>query len=233
MKAVISGASKGIGRTTALFLARQGVELCVCARNEKQLKTLSTEISNLNNAPAFYYYVADLSDTNQVKSFGKFAIEKLGIIDVLINNAGTFSPGRLFDEPEGTLELMLQTNLLSAYHLTRTIAPEMVEKRHGHIVNICSIASIAAYPNGGAYSVSKFALLGFSKNLREELKSLGVKVTSIMPGATYTDSWSGSGLPENRFIPAEDIAKIIWQTISLAESTTVEDIIIRPQLGDI
>jgi short-subunit dehydrogenase len=233
MKAVISGASKGIGRVTALFLARHGVELCVCARSEKELNLLSEEINKEAHAPAFHYYQADLSDSEQVKSFGKFAKEKLGIIDVLINNAGSFLPGRIFDEPEGTLETMLLTNLMSAYHLTRSIVPDMIDRRQGHIVNVCSIASIAAYPNGGAYGVSKFALLGFSKNLREELKSFQVKVTSIMPGATYTDSWIGSGLPEDRFIPAEDIAKIIWQSITLSPSTTMEDIVVRPQLGDI
>jgi hypothetical protein len=90
-----------------------------------------------------------------------------------------------------------------------------------------------AYPQGGSYSISKYALLGFSKSLREELKSYNIKVTAVMPGATLTDSWKDSELPEERFIPAEDIASIIYNTTLLSDRTVVEDIIIRPQAGDI
>ena len=90
-----------------------------------------------------------------------------------------------------------------------------------------------AYPQGGSYAISKFAMLGFSKCLREELKPHNIKVTAIMPGATLTDSWKGVELPEERFIPAEDIASIIYNTTLLSDRTVVEDIVIRPQLGDL
>jgi short-subunit dehydrogenase len=96
---------------------------------------------------------------------------------------------------------------------------------------MCSVASLAAYPNGGSYSISKFALHGFSKAIREELKSAGVKVTSLLPGATLTDSWAGVELPESRFMKTEDIADIIWDVSHLSIHTVVEEIVI--QLGDI
>ena len=98
---------------------------------------------------------------------------------------------------------------------------------------MCSVASFKAYPNGGSYSISKFALLGFSKCLREELKEFNIKVTSILPGATLTDSWSETNLPESRFSKSEDIAELIYSITQLSAFSVVEDVVIRPQLGDI
>ena len=101
---------------------------------------------------------------------------------------------------------MMETNVYSAYYLTKHLLTAMKAKQKGHIINICSIASKIAYPNGGSYSISKFALLGFSKVLREELKSEGIKVTAILPGATWSDSWKGTTLPPERLMEAKDIA---------------------------
>jgi hypothetical protein len=98
---------------------------------------------------------------------------------------------------------------------------------------MCSIASLHAYANGGSYSISKFALLGFSKALREELKPHNVKVTSLMPGATLTDSWAGVDLPESRFMRADDIAQLIFDVYNLSDSTVIEEVVLRPVLGDI
>jgi short-subunit dehydrogenase len=109
----------------------------------------------------------------------------------------------------------------------------MMARKRGHIFNICSIASLNAYPNGGSYSISKFALLGFSKNLREELKPHGIKVTAVCPGATMTDSWAGSNIDPKRIMEAEDVAKIIFTASQLSPMADVEDIIMRPQLGDL
>ena len=109
----------------------------------------------------------------------------------------------------------------------------MMARQKGHIFNICSIASIQAYPNGGSYSISKFALLGMGKNLREELKPHGVKVTNILPGATYTDSWAASGLPPERFMTPQDVAAMVVCAANLSPAACVEEIIMRPQLGDI
>lgn len=109
----------------------------------------------------------------------------------------------------------------------------MLETGKGHIFNMCSIASLHAYPDGGSYSISKFALLGFSKNLREELKDKGIKVTSIMPGATWSASWAGADFPEDRLMQAADIANAVWSAWSMSPAAVVEDIVIRPQLGDL
>ena len=106
--------------------------------------------------------------------------------------------GAIHEEPDGHLETMINTNLYSAYHLTRGVLPGMMHDRIGHIFNICSIASIMPYANGGSYSISKYAMLGMTKVLREEMKSHGIRVTAVMPGATYTASWEGVDLPESR-----------------------------------
>ena len=98
---------------------------------------------------------------------------------------------------------------------------------------MCSVASIAAYPNGGSYSISKFALYGMSKVLREELKPHGIRVVSVLPGATLTASWTGTDLPPDRFMKPEDVADAVWGAYSLSRNSVVEDIVIRPQLGDI
>jgi short-subunit dehydrogenase len=151
-------------------------------------------------------------------------------VNVLINNAGIYIGGQIINEPENTLEHLLETNLMSAYRLTRRI---LSAKKPNHIFNICSVASLNAYPNGGAYSISKFALLGFSKNLREELKPLGIKVTAVLPGATWSDSWAGVELPRERLMEAKDIADSVWAAFVLSPSAVVEEILLRPILGDL
>ena len=128
---------------------------------------------------------------------------------------------------------MITTNLYSAYHVTRSIVPVMIKNNSGHIFNICSIASLQAYNNGGSYSISKFALMGFSKNLREELKSYNIKVSSVYPGAVLTDSWGDFDNSNNRIMEADDIAKMIVAASKLSAQAVVEDIVLRPQLGDL
>jgi short-subunit dehydrogenase len=109
----------------------------------------------------------------------------------------------------------------------------MIERRSGMVLNVCSTASIAAYPNGGSYSIAKHALYGFSRNLREEMKPHGVRVVALLPGATLTDSWAGVPLQEARLMPAEDVADAAWMAWALSARSVVEDIVLRPQLGDI
>jgi short-subunit dehydrogenase len=109
----------------------------------------------------------------------------------------------------------------------------MMKKKNGHIFNICSIAALKAYPNGGSYSISKYALMGFSKNLREEMKPFNIKVTTVYPGAVYTASWEESGIDPKRIMETTDIADSIYTISKLSPQACVEDIVLRPQLGDL
>ena len=227
MNIVITGASRGIGKAIAeKFLSENHIVL-ICSSNETKLAELKIQF------PSIITFVCDVSKKNEVVAFADFVLQNFESIDVLINNAGVFLPGKVHDEEDGILEKTMQTNLYSAYYLTQKLVPSMIANRNGYIFNMCSVASIKAYPNGGSYSVSKFALLGFSKCLREELKEYNIKVTSILPGATLTDSWSGTDLPESRFSKSEDIAYLIYSITQLSAFSVVEDLVIRPQLGDI
>ena len=174
-----------------------------------------------------------MSEKKQAEAFGHWILEKNLFPDVLVNNAGQFIPGSIYNEDEGVLEKMISVNLYSAYHFTRTLLPIMMKKNQGHIFNICSIASLKAYDNGGSYSISKFALLGFSKNLREEMKPYNIKVTAVIPGAIYTDSWKESGISEERMMEVNDISSMVYAISQLSGKAVVEDIIMRPQLGDL
>lgn len=206
--------------------------LFICSRNETNLAKAAEEIGK-NSDGVVKYFAADLSEKSGVQAFYNWLSEQKVEVDILINNAGEFIPGSVFNEEEGTLEKMINVNLFSAYHLTRKLLPRMMENRKGHIFNMCSIASLKAYPNGGAYSISKYALMGFSKNLREEMKPYNIKVTAVYPGAVYTSSWEGSGVPAERIMESEDISQIIYTASLLSPQACVEDIVIRPLLGDL
>ncbi len=233
MNIIITGATKGIGRAIAEALAAKGHHLAICARNSSQLIQTQKALLKINPQIEVLIMRADFEDQIQIEAFAKMVLSSWTKIDVLINNTGIFIPGQIIEEEPGHLEKMMHVNLYSAYHLTRAIAPTMIQQQSGYIINMCSVASLFAYPNGGSYSISKFALLGFTKVLREELKEKGIKVSAILPGATWSDSWSGVQLPQSRLMQADDIAKMIVAILDLSKSAVVEDIILRPQLGDL
>lgn len=230
---VVTGASKGIGRAIVLKFAAEGFAVAACARNGSGLKKLEDEVYAIASSLPHVFMPCDVSDIEQVKSFATKVTTAWGTVEILVNNAGVFIPGQVINEADGILKKLIDTNLYSAYNMTRQLVAGMIEAKSGHIFNMCSVASLHAYANGGSYSISKFALLGFSKALREELKPHGVKVTSLMPGATLTDSWAGVDLPESRFMKAEDIAKLIFDIYSLSDSAVIEEVVLRPVLGDI
>ncbi|MBA2745747.1 MAG: SDR family oxidoreductase [Flavisolibacter sp.] len=233
MNAVITGASRGIGKATAHLLALNGFDLYLCSKHEHNLLSAIEDLKKDFPNNHIDGKALDLGKKEGAQLFGEWVLSNTTGIDILVNNAGTFIQGNVSDEPEGALEQMLEVNLFSAYHLTRSLLPAMKKAASGHIFNICSIASLNAYPGGGSYGISKYALLGFTKNLRAELFEHAIKVTAIIPGAVYTDSWKGSGISEQRIMEARDIAKMIWAAAQLSPQAVVEDIVMRPQLGDL
>ena len=233
MNAVITGASRGIGKALAGIFALHGYNLFLCSKTESNLLEAIEELKTKHPNVFIEGKAMDLGKKENARLFGEWVKNNADTVDILINNTGTFIQGNVSDEPDGALETMLEVNLYSAYHTTRAILPKMKAQKSGHIFTICSIASLAAYPGGGAYSISKYALLGFTRNLRAELKEHGIKVTAVIPGAVYTDSWKGSGIAESRIMEAEDIAMMVYTTSRLSPQATVEEILIRPQLGDL
>jgi short-subunit dehydrogenase len=233
MNIVITGATKGIGRAIALKFAEKGFNLALCSRTRSDLDALSRELLAKHPGIEIIYHPVDMSSKQEVLAFAAKVKSYWSSLDVLVNNAGVFLPGEIQNEADGVLEKMIDTNLYSAYYLTRALLPIMSANKNGHIFNMCSVASQIAYPNGGSYSISKFALYGFSKVLREELKNQGIKVTAVLPGATWTASWEESGVSPEWMMQAADIAESVWGAFNLGANAVVEEILLRPQLGDI
>jgi len=230
--AVITGSSKGIGKAIAERFAANSYDIFLCARNEIELNATAEAIQKAHPRIDVQYKLADLSKKEDVLSFANWCLTKC-TPTVLVNNAGGYLPGNTFDEPDGQLESVMDINFYSAYHLTRALLPAMMKNNVGHIFNMCSIASLHAYKGGGSYSISKFALDGFTKNLRLELMNARIKVTAIYPGAVYTDSWSGFDNSNARIMEAADIAKMVYAASKLSPQANVDEIIIRPLLGDL
>jgi len=226
-KVFVSGASKGIGLAIARTFLNEGFAVAISARTQADLEGLATE------HPGLQVFQADMSRKAEVLALAEWLNSEFGTLDLLVNNVGRFLPGQLFSESDETFEETLHTNLFGPYYLTKRVLPAMIARRQGTVVNICSTASITSYPNGGSYCVSKFALHGFSKELREELKPHNIRVVSVLPGATYTASWAGSEIDPERLMPAEDIAAAVWQAWDMSPRTVVEEILLRPMLGDL
>jgi short-subunit dehydrogenase len=229
MNVVITGATKGIGLATAETFARAGHNIITCARHKDDLQELQRNFQTLFPGITVKVKVADLANEEEVKGFAKWIDDENLPSHVLVNNAGYFVPGSIYNEEAGTLQKMMQVNVYSAYQLIRLLLPGMIERKRGHIFNICSIASLTGMPNVGAYGISKYALLGLTKHLREEMKPFGIKVTAISPGATFTASWEGTDIKRERFIEANDVAKMIVAATQLSAAGIVEDIILQPQ----
>ena len=223
----VSGASKGIGLAIALRFASQGFNVAISARNQDSLTRIQQSHPNIQTVRA------DMANKAEVENVARWLNESFGPLDVLVNNVGRFIPGQIHTESDELFEELMMTNLYSNYYLTKRVLPSMMARQSGTIFNICSIASLIAYPNSGAYSISKHALHGLSKVLREEMKPYGIRVVSVLPGATLTASWEGVNLPSERFMPAEDIAQVVWDAWNLSPRTVIEEILLRPMLGDI
>jgi len=229
----ITGATAGIGRAIAFRFAREGWALALTARTPADLDSVAADILGSHPEVEILVHPVDVRKREELKKFMAKIDERWGRLDVLVNNAGVFIPGALLEEEEGNLELMVETNLYSAYYGTRASMPLLQKSKPAHIFNMCSIASITAYPNGGSYAISKWAQLGWNNCLRSELKDENIKVTAILPGATWSRSWEGADLPPDRLMDAEHVAHMVYAAWDLPPKSTVEEIIIRPQEGDL
>lgn len=233
MFVIITGGSKGLGKALVELFLSKGFNVITCGRNAAALEQLSADMQALYPNQKLLTQVADLSKTSDTQQFAQFVLKNCKQIDILINNAGIFVTGNLQTEPDGLLEQMMQANVYSAYHLTKNLLPQFITQQSGHIFNICSVASSTILDNCTAYTISKHALLGFSHSLRHELKQHQVKVTTVVPGAIYTSSWDGVPVNPDRLMPTQDVAQAIADCYQLSKRTVVEDIVLRPMLGDL
>ncbi len=230
---LITGATKGIGRSIAIAFAKEGINLAICSRNEKDLADFKEELLLINPQIKVVALVADGSVKEQLLQFAGAAEQQLGFISIVVNNLGLFEPGGILDDSENSFDKLLNTNLMPAYHLYRYFGKTMVAARKGHIFNICSVASINPVAEAGTYSVTKFALLGLSKVMRLEMQPYGVKVTAVIPGSTLTDSWKDVDVDKDKFLSPDDIASAIVNIYKMNAAANVDEIIIKPVGGQL
>ncbi len=229
---VVTGASQGIGRAIAeAFAEVPDVRLALVSRNEAKLHAVA-EVCHVRGAEAAVF-PCDVTDADAVAQTASAIRTHWDAPDVLVNNAGDFRPGTILETPPEVFREQVEVNLNSAFYVTHAFLPAMLARKRGHLFFMASVASIRAYPGGGAYCASKHGLLGLARVVREETKDQGLRVTTLLAGATRTPSWDGTDFPDERFMPPEDIARAVVNTWRLSDRTVVEEILLRPQLGDI
>ena len=226
MKAVITGATKGIGRAIAIKLWRNGYDLVLIARNLKELEKFREEL--LVAGRSISIYALDCSLKEEIIKFLDVAENDFGFADVLVNNVGAFMPGLMLDESDDTFEKQQSINVNATYYFSKYFGKKMRSEGKGHIFNICSIASKAPVENGGSYSVTKAAMLSLNHVLRQELAPHNVKVTAFLPGSTKTSSWEGTTIPDEKFVHPEDIADTLFTILKLSKGVNVDEVQITP-----
>lgn len=233
MNAIVTGATKGIGRAIVEHLAATNYNVAFCARNQEEIDKFLEELKQSYPSLSFYGMKADTENMSELKDFADLALKNLGSVEVLINNAGLYIPSALSDEGEEDLERQMKVNVYAPHYLSKFFAQSMKINSAGHIINICSIASLKPVPSAASYSISKAALLSLTRALRDSLMPFGIKVTAILPGATLTDSWSGTTLPAERFVSAADVAASVINCLQMSVGANVDELIIRPLKGEI
>ncbi|OOQ57487.1 SDR family oxidoreductase [Mucilaginibacter pedocola] len=231
--ALITGATKGMGRAVAIAFAKQGINLSICSRNEQDLLDFKAEILSIAPQIQVYTLVADVSKRDDVKKFAEFTDKNMGFVDILVNNVGMYKHSFILDDSEDSFQKQVDTNLIPAYELYRFFGKRMVSVGKGHIFNICSIAAINPVVEAGVYTVTKYALLGLNKVMKLEMQPHGVKVTAIIPGSTLTDSWAGMQVDKDRMVLAEDIAAAIITIYNMSTGANVDELIVTPKFGQV
>ena len=229
---VITGASQGIGAAIAeAFADEPDVRLALVARSREKLERVAGRCRE-RGAEADVF-PCDVTGDEAVAQTSEVILKRWGAPDVLVNNAGAFQPGTLEEVTPAAFREQIEVNLTSAFLVTRAFLAPMKRRGRGHLFYVASVASIKAYPGGAAYGAAKHGLLGLARVVREETKEAGLRVTTLLPGATFTPSWEGTDLPEARFMPPEDVARTLLDVYRLSPRTVVEEVILRPQLGDV
>lgn len=230
---LITGASQGIGEAIAKTFAREvrGVRLALVARNAKNLSVVARACAKLGAAAETF--VCDVADATEVDAMAQSVRKKFRRVDVLINNAGAFTQASFTDTTVAQFDTMLAVNLRSAFLVTRAFLPAMLAAKRGDVFFMSSIAGLGAYPNAAAYCAAKFGVTGLAQVLRAETKGKGVRVCCVHPGATWSPSWSASGVKPERIMPAEDVGRAFFDVYRLGRRTVVEEIVLRPEAGDL
>ena len=233
LRAIVTGASSGIGKATALAFAESGIDIALVSRSQDKLKAVADDVRKLGvEAKA---YVLDLAKTEQVKAKLAAIADDFGGVNLLVNNAGMGYTNSLEDTSLADWQQVLNLNLTSVFQCIQGILPQMRGRDWGTIVNVASIAAYNAFPNWGAYGVSKAALVALSKALAVEERANGIRVVTISPGSVNTPIWDTDTVQAdfNRqaMLTPEIVAQSILHTVLLPPQAVVEEMTIMPSGG--
>ncbi|WP_353124265.1 SDR family NAD(P)-dependent oxidoreductase [Parapedobacter pyrenivorans] len=230
--ALITGATKGMGRAIAEKLSQNGCNLLLSARNDDALEALKMELEAHNPAISVRYFACDFSEGDQLEQLIQWVERIAPHLDILVNNVGIFKPVSILNESTADFELQMRINYYTPHILSRAVGRNMRKNRRGHIFNISSIASRIPVSSAGTYTVTKYAVMGLTQVLRDELRPFDVKVTEIIPGSTLTSSWEGTTIPADQFILPADIAAAIIACLQMSEGASVDEMVIKPKYGN-
>jgi NAD(P)-dependent dehydrogenase (short-subunit alcohol dehydrogenase family) len=230
---LVTGASQGIGAAIARTFAREvrGVRLALVARNVKNLAAVARACAKAGAAAEAFG--CDVANAASVELMAAEVRTRFGAPDVLINNAGAFTMAPFAETTLAQFDDMIAVNLRSAFLVTQAFLPAMLKRKTGDIFFMSSIAGLGAYPHAAAYCAAKFGVTGLAAVLRAETKDRGLRVCCVHPGATWSPSWEKSGVKPERIMPAEDVARAMLDVCRLSRRTVVEEIVLRPQEGDV
>ena len=224
MKAVISGATRGIGRAIAAKLAVLGYDLVLLARNEKDLERCKSELSKFS--VAVEYLSIDLSQSIAEQKL-KESASIFEDTSILVNNLGVYSMQNVTDINLDKLKEQMNVNLYSSIALTQQVINQD-ENQLKNIVNIASVMSLKSAIFAADYSMSKHAFKAWNDALREELRAQKIKVSAIFPGSVNTSSWDGIAVERSEMIQAEDIAEMVGCILAMKENTLIEEFHVSP-----
>lgn len=226
---IITGGSKGIGLSIAkVFAERTNRKLVLIARNYDDLQTAKQQCLEWG-ASGVEIISADLTSENEVSNIDFEALNP----GILVNNAGIFLFKKLAETSNDEFDRQYRLNTFSAFNLTKHVLPVLKKKERGLIVNVCSQASLKGYGDSGAYTMSKHALLGYTRSLRKELMDTKIAVSAINLGQTYSTSWEDVDIDPKQLIDPEDVGRIIVSLSELSPQSVAEEIILMPQGGEV
>lgn len=224
--ALVTGASRGIGLAIARRLGRMGAQVAICARNPGQLQNATDQLKRDGTMPVTL--VADVTRAADVAAMIEQTQSQLGPIDILVNNAGLGVFGPFHERSEEEWDAVLNTNLKSVFLVSRAIAPGMIARRRGHIINISSLAGKNAFPNGAIYCASKWGLMGLTNCMAEELRSHGIRVSVICPGSVATEFSQHAGRDPASLLQPDDVAGAVAMLVTQAPQSFISEVLIRP-----
>jgi hypothetical protein len=222
---LITGASSGIGKETAIKFAKAGANIILVARKKNKLEQIENELKNFH--VSILVCQCDVSKKEQVKEMSKIVFKKFNSIDILVNNAGFAIYGTVSDLTIEDIESQMETNYFGMIYCIKNFLPSMLEKRSGHIVNVASVAASFGLPGIASYCASKFAMLGFSEGLKHELKNTGVGITVVSPimvRTSFFDHPSFEKMP--KFSPMSLDSKTVAKAILKASNSSRLEIIV-------